>query len=485
MRRHLSLFIARLHSQFMFISAIALLVMLFALLLVYALPSLLSSLNAALLLPFVLVILSVFAASCYWLVRALGPLLHPEQQAYPRFAERYAALRHDPGCDARAFFRLIGEMCFTTLNPVNVAVWRFDGESNVLRPVFFTGARPPVTLDDVPLDVDLSSTSQVRAVETLPESALRYSWMSQGVHLVCPLLWDKELLGAIGLGVPRYGASYTKAALQWLEWLAAQVALAIKNVYLVEEMEETRTRLQLAYRQTIEVQEEERRSLAAELHDDILSRLTAMSLTLRNCRKRIADSDRQVEDWLGNLEQEINTIVQRLREITQGLHPTVLSNLGLIAAIQAYLDHVARRPSHNACVVSLTAQGFGGDRLPDARLERDLYHITRQALDNALVHAHAAHVFVHFRWSSDAVSVTVRDTGQGMPEPLERLMGKDGHLGLLSMYERARAWGGRLILESQPGAGTTVRVSIPVGQPSRSPAHLEAYVHYLSPPVAD
>jgi len=136
-------------------------------------------------------------------------------------------------------------------------------------------------------------------------------------------------------------------------------------------------------------------------------------------------------------------------------------------------------------VVSLTAQGFGGDRLPDARLERDLYHITRQALDNALIHAHAAHVFVHFRWSFDVVSVTVRDTGQGMTEPLERLMGKNGHLGLISMYERARAWGGRLTLESQPGHGTTVRVSIPVGQPSRSPAHLEAYVHYLSSPATD
>jgi len=485
MRRRISFFIARLHFQFVFVSAVVLLIVLCALLITYALPSFVSSLNAAFLLPFALVVLSVFAASCHWLVRAFDPLLHPEQQAYPRFAERYEALRHESGSDARAFFRLAGEMCFTTLNPLSVVVWGFDGDANVLRPVFFTGTRPPVTLDDVPVDVDLTGAPQIRWVEALPESALRYSWMSQGVHLVCPLLWNRELLGAIGLGVPRYGSSYTKAALQWLEWLASQAALAIKNVHLVEEMEETRTRLQMAYRQTIEVQEEERRSVAAELHDDILSRLTAMSLTLRNCRKRIADSDRQVEDWLGNLEQEINTIVQRLREITQGLHPTVLSNLGLIAAIQAYLDHIARRPSHNACVVSLTAQGFGGDRLPDARLERDLYHITRQALDNALIHAHAAHVFVHFRWSFDVVSVTVRDTGQGMIEPLERLMGKDGHLGLISMYERARAWGGRLTLESQPGHGTTVRVSIPVGQPSRSPAHLEAYVHYLSSPATD
>lgn len=484
MRRRLSLFITRLHARLMFVSAIALLVVLCALLLTYVFPVFFSPFNSAALLLWPLLVLGAFAIACYALVRAFDPLLHPEQRAYSQFAERCTALRHN-SADARAFFRLAGELCFATLNPASVAVWRFDGESEVLRPVFFTGTQSPVTLDDVPLDVDLTSIPQASLVETLPESALRYSWMNQDMHLVCPILWNKELLGAIGLGAPRYSVSYTREAQQWLEWLAGQVALALKNVHLAKEIEETRTRLQWAYRQTVEIQEEERRSLAAELHDDILSRLTAMSLTLRNCRKRIADKDAQLEAWLSNLEQETNTIVQRLREITQGLHPTVLTNLGLIAAVRAYLDHIARRPSSNACVVSLTAQGFGGNRLPDARLERDLYHITRQALDNALAHAHAAHVFIHFRWSFDAVSVTVRDTGQGMVEPLERLMGRDGHLGLLSMYERARAWDGHFTVESQPGAGTTVRVSIPVDQPSRSPAHLEAYVHYLSPPATD
>ena len=469
----------------MLIGAIGLLVILFALLIAYALPLFVFPLNATSLLPFALAVLGVFAASCYWLAQIFDPVLHPERGAYPQFAERCQALTHQPARDARVFFQLAGEMCFATLNPASVAVWRFDGESNVLRPAYFTGTRPPVTLDDLPVDLDLTRIPRSREVETLPESALRYSWMNQSVHTVCPLLWGEELIGAIGLGIPRYSSSYSRAALQWLDWLASQVALAVKNVYLADEMEETRTRLQMAYRQTIEVQEEERRSLAAELHDDILSRLTAMSLTLRNCRRRIGDGDQQLEAWLGNLEQETNTIVQRLREITQGLHPTVLSNLGLIAAVQAYLDHIARRPSPNACVISLTAQGFGGDRLPDARIERDLYHITRQALDNALTHAHADHIFVHFRWSFDTVSVTVRDTGRGMAEPPERLIGKDGHLGLISMHERARAWGGRLMLESQPGHGTTVRVAIPIHQPSRSPAHLEAYVHYLSSPAAD
>ena len=153
--------------------------------------------------------------------------------------------------------------------------------------------------------------------------------------------------------------------------------------------------------------------------------------------------------WLEGLEKETTNVNQRLREITQGLHPTVLTNLGLISAIQAYLDTIVRQPLSASAprVITLTAQGFSADRIPDLRLERDLYHITRQALDNAVAHAQADQVFIHVRWSSDAVSVTVQDTGRGMQDTPERLMGQRGHLGLLSMNERVRAWGGRLTLE--------------------------------------
>ncbi len=477
---------AHLRPQFLFVGAVVLLVALFALLIVYAIPLAVSSpFNEAFLLPITAVVLGIFAASCYWLARVFESMMHPERQAYSQFAERYKVAVHLPEYDARALFQLAGETCFRVLNPTSVAIWRFDSEGNLLRPVYFTGARPPVTLEDLPVDVNLKEDHQIKEVETIPESALRRSWMSQSIYAVCPLIWSGELLGVIGLGAPRYALRYTNPELQWLSWLANQVALTVKNLHLVAEIEDARTRLQLAYRQTVEVQEEERRNLAAELHDDILSRLTAMGLTLRNCRRRMSDSDQQVAAWLSNMEQEMNAMAQRLREITQGLHPTVLSNLGLIAAVQAYLDHVARRPFPKSCVVSLTAQGFGNDRLPDARLERDLYHITRQALDNALIHAYAEHVFVHFRWSADSVSVTVRDTGRGTEEPLDRLIGKDGHLGLVSMHERTRAWGGRLTFESQPDRGTTVRVSIPIDQPSRSPGHLEAYVHYLSSPTPE
>ena len=384
--------------------------------------------------------------------------------------------------DVRQLAAVGARALFTTLNATSAAVWTYHDEDNVLTLAHYEGLEPVTDSSDLPVDLDPGHLLTTGPVAALPESALRRGLMDLGVHSVCPLRWRDHLMGLIGLGAPRSGGSYSAEMMRLLEWQADQIAWLAKTLQLAAEVEETRDHLQVAYRQTIEVQEEERRGLAAELHDDILGRLTTMALALRNCRKQL-DADRaQVDGWLQEIEKETYAVNQRLREITQGLHPTVLTNLGLIAAIQAYLDTIARQPQPPTAphVITLTAQGFTDDRVPDIRLERDLYHITRQALDNAVAHARATHVFIHLRWSNDAVSVTVQDTGRGMPDAPERLMGQGGHLGLISMHERVRAWGGRLTLDSAPGRGTTVRASIPVRQPSRSPAHLQASTHHLS-----
>ncbi|RME97522.1 MAG: hypothetical protein D6768_19440, partial [Chloroflexi bacterium] len=208
----------------------------------------------------------------------------------------------------------------------------------------------------------------------------------------------------------------------------------------------------------------------------------AMALGLRRSRDHLTGNPAEVQGWLENLETETQNINRRLREITQGLHPSVLTDLGLISAVEAYLDSLARRPhsGDTAQTITLTAQGFDRQRLPAPKLERDLYYITRQALDNALKHAHAAQIFVHLRWDEQAVSVTVRDTGRGINAAPEQLMGQNGHLGLLSMYERTLAWQGKLVFHSAPEQGTTVRARLPVGQPSRAPAHLQALTRYLN-----
>lgn len=433
----------------------------------------------------ILAVLLVLLAFTGRINAASQSLLHPGRSAVYEVMRLYGpALRGL--ADTRQLAELAARTLFATLNATNASVWTYQGEDNTLTLAHFEGLDAGNDSGDLPADLDVKYLLTTGPVAALPESALRRGWMALGVQMVSPLRWRDQLIGVIGLGAPRAGSGYSADAIRLLEWQADQTAWLAKALQLAAEVEETRDHLQVAYRQTIEVQEEERRGLAAELHDDILGRLTTMGLTLRNCRKQLDTDHRQVDGWLEQLEKETYGVNQRLREITQGLHPTVLTNLGLISAIQAYLDTIARQPQPASAphVITLTAQGFSGDRVPDIRLERDLYHITRQALDNAVAHAQATHVFIHFRWSNDAVSVTVQDTGQGMPDAPERLMGQGGHLGLISMQERVRAWGGRLTLDSASGRGTTVRASIPVRQASRSPADLQASTHHLSHPVA-
>ncbi len=459
----------------------ALLTVLFGVVIAFLVPLLVPASNGTLLFLLICGVLLVFAVLRGRLGAVSDAVLHPERPAYRQFAQRYGRTVQQMA-DASQLYELAARMLFSALGAAHASVWLFRGEERVLTLAHFEGMEPAGDLGDLPVDLEPTHLHAGAEVLALPECALRRGWMSLGVQVVRPLMWRDHLMGVIGLGGPRAGGRYDEGGLNLLEWTADQVALAVKAMQLGAELEATRTHLQVAYRQTVEVQEEERRALAAELHDDILGRLTTMGLTLHNCRKQIGDGDRQVGAWLDGLEKETYNVNQRLREITQGLHPTVLTDLGLISAIQAYLDYIARQPLPATAphVITLTAQGFNGDRIPDVRMERDLYHVTRQALDNAVAHAQADQVFVHFRWSNDSLSVTVQDTGCGMGDTPERLMGQRGHLGLLSMHERVRAWGGHLALDSAAGRGTTVRASIPIGQPSRSPAHLQAYTHHLS-----
>ena len=129
--------------------------------------------------------------------------------------------------------------------------------------------------------------------------------------------------------------------------------------------------------------------------------------------------------------------------------------------------------------IDLTAQGFNGTRINDSKLERDLYYITRQAVDNALKHSQAEQIFIHLRWRDNAVTVTVHDTGVGLRAAPKLLMGQQGHLGLLSLQERVLAWRGRLSFQTGPDQGTTVYARLPIDQPSPSPNHLQAFTHYL------
>jgi signal transduction histidine kinase len=414
-----------------------------------------------------------------WLCWRLCDIVWPDRRLYRQLVETYSQIiRSVP--DQELLLDRLAHTLYRRLGLSHLSVWRYQAEDDGLVLARLVGRQSPAAPAELPLDCGTGPLTGVQSVSSLPASACRQGLAANGVAVVASLTLAGELVGLVGLGGGQLKNRPSREAERWLAVMAGEIALAIKSAYLVKDLQSALVNLKLAYRRTIDAQDEERRRLAVELHDDILSRLTTLGLTLHRNQPGL-DAPARLE----LPEQEIQAINRRLREITQGLHPSVLADLGLIAALQAELDSLARRglPASAPESVTLTAQGFNGSRLAEPNLERDLYYITRQALDNAVHHARARQVFIHLRWREDLVSVTVRDTGQGMKAAPEQLMGQNGRLGLLSMNERALSWHGRLTFHTAPGQGTIVQARLPVNRPSPHPDHLQAFTRVLRPTI--
>ena len=170
----------------------------------------------------------------------------------------------------------------------------------------------------------------------------------------------------------------------------------------------------------------------------------ALALTLRAARKRAGD-DEELARLLDQAQEELQTSLAELRELARGIHPAVLTERGLEAAVQTL---VARAP----VPVTVDAQGTG--RLP-APVESAAYFVVSEGLANVAKYAHASHASVAVRCDSDRVTVEVADDGVGGADTANGS-------GLRGLADRVAALDGTLTLESPAGRGTHLRAEIPV-----------------------
>ena len=202
-------------------------------------------------------------------------------------------------------------------------------------------------------------------------------------------------------------------------------------------------------------QEEERRHIARELHDDLSQQLSVLAMRLAALRARLSrESGERVQAEAHGLHEFVVRLADDVRRLSHRLHPTILEDLGLAAALRRLLEEFK---ATRAQPVHYTATD-----LPDAvprGVATALYRITQEALRNIGKHVGADPVSVTLRGSSDPdeLHLTVADAGPGFD-----LAGVRGGLGLLSMQERARNLGGALHIDSRPGAGTRVVVRMPL-----------------------
>jgi signal transduction histidine kinase len=205
-------------------------------------------------------------------------------------------------------------------------------------------------------------------------------------------------------------------------------------------------------------QEEERRRLARELHDQTAQHLTALSLGLKSLRDASPEpspAGRRLQDLQGLTD----LLGRQVHDLALELRPPAIDDLGLHMAL---LNHAEEWSGRSGVDVDFHCTGLDDGRLP-LPIESALYRVVQEALTNVFKHAAAQRVSLVLRRSSDQVLAIVEDDGRGFDaEAVLGPSGADGRLGLLGMQERLALVGGTLTVEAVPGGGTTVIARIPV-----------------------
>ena len=204
----------------------------------------------------------------------------------------------------------------------------------------------------------------------------------------------------------------------------------------------------------IEEQEAQSRHLARELHDVFTQRLTAIGMELTRLTHAPSQTSRSVGNQLRTVAAQIGTLATDMHRISRQLHPSILDDLGLAAAIRS--ECLTFSEQHKI------ATGFGCEGIP-AELGGDvalcLYRVTQESLRNIAQHAGEATVSVRLTARPGEIVLTIHDTGHGFDYASGR---RTRGLGLVSMEERLRIVGGTLSVRSKHGSGTHVTASVPI-----------------------
>jgi signal transduction histidine kinase len=239
------------------------------------------------------------------------------------------------------------------------------------------------------------------------------------------------------------------------ELRALRAALASERKRAEETLRDYAERLQVLSHRVVEVQEEERRHLARELHDEVGQVLSAIVVNL-HAVKGVCDAAAwpRLDECLGIVDGAI----QQVRNLSLDLRPSMLDDLGLAATLRWLVDHQAQRTGLAAHFIVQSS----GAHLP-SNLATACYRVAQEALSNVMRHAQARGVWVELSQGEDEVRLVVRDDGVGFDlVEARRRAARGASLGLSGMQERIELLGGQFTVESEPGHGTSLRIRVPV-----------------------
>ncbi len=267
---------------------------------------------------------------------------------------------------------------------------------------------------------------------------------------IVPVVTGDRTFGALSVLSINDTKAFSERDIRLLTAIGRQAGIAIENAYLYENM-------RFYARQITQAQENERRRIARELHDDTIQSLVGLSRRMEALRTSDGLLSAEAAARVAELQEATGDMIKRVRRFSQDLRPSILDDLGLLPTLDELTADLDRQDGLDA-----EFRVRGKERRLSSEMELTLFRIAQEALNNVRRHAEASHVVTTVEMGDSGVTLSVEDDGKGFDPPtLADHPPVTGKLGLIGMHERARLLGGSLVVESEPGQGTKVVVSVP------------------------
>ncbi|MFP4438693.1 MAG: GAF domain-containing protein [Chloroflexaceae bacterium] len=276
--------------------------------------------------------------------------------------------------------------------------------------------------------------------------------LSKRLHsfLTVPLIVQQNTIGALTLGATTPDA-FSAESIELVQEVVNQLAIAIQQARLFEQVHDGRERLQTLSRRLVEIQEIERRHIARELHDEIGQTLTGLHLLLEMNSRVVGTQSQNLQ----NAQLLVNELMRRVREISLDLRPAMLDDLGLLPTLRWHFNRYTTQTG-----IEVLFKHHGVERRFASDIETAIYRLVQEALTNIARHAQVDILTVRLWADEEVLEVQIEDTGIGFDQ--DRVLAGKTSNGLTGMRERVELLGGTFAIRSQPGQGTCLTVTMPL-----------------------
>ena len=287
------------------------------------------------------------------------------------------------------------------------------------------------------------------------QHTIRYDGMGEHRHAVMPISHEGRVLGVVSLYL-KSGDELDTFRLDFLKAAAAAAGAALAGQLARENAKRIREK---SMGKLLSYQEDERKRIAMELHDQVCQSLSALLLEMQTH----AGQHEFLKEIQQSCEARVRGLIDEVRQMATQLRPAILDDYGLELALGRYMQELAS--AHKELVIDYQYAYLPqrDKRLP-TQIEVSLYRVAVEALNNIISHASASRASVVILWQQSKILLLIEDDGCGFDYSTVR-RDADRCLGLINMEERIALLGGTLSIESTPHKGTTVRVEVPIETP--------------------